>query len=485
MDPTDLPPPPPESEAEAPRLGLRLRLWLVALASGAVTGLGTLWVLGTQIDASRHPELATLLAWLSGVAFLSVVVGASLALWFDHHVIGHLRALLRAVRTGRVAELRGLPAASGWGELSELGDRVQSVLTRQRTQTRAADELAALRVQLRTLHEAVLTWEREERLPALEPMTGEAGSLADVLAHGLSRRAGLEEQNREAARKVAAELAASLAEAHESAGQAERGFVEATAMLTTVRELQRLSGELQLAITALGAAGQAPREADTARDVLEELVEASHGSVEALGRALLASRDIAEQVQEMANRSTLIAIQVLSAGARGATGEDVTGDLKQLAADVRGITDRSARDAADIEAAVEEAATRMRDARVRALARLESAAAAPVAAPAARALDDAQRLLERVREMVQDAARKGERLSAAGESSSRSAERLARRLENEAAEADALHVRLSPVKAPEPAAGGTIAAALRLFDREPGSGAPADDDARAQSEDGS
>ncbi len=464
MDPTLLPPPTarPRSEATDSRLGLRLRLWFVALSSGAVTGLGTLWVLGTRVDASRHPELATLLAWLSGVAFLSVIVGAALALWLDHHVIGHLRALLAGIRTGRVAELRGVPAASGWGELSELGDQVQGLLSRQRTQTRSGDELATLRAQLATLHSAVLAWERDERVPAIEPMSGEVGALADALSHGLARREALEEQNREAARQVAAELAASLSEAQESAEQAERGFVEATAMLTTVRELQRLSIELHNALAVVAGSSGAPREESQARVVLQDLVEASHSSVESLGRALLGSKDVAEQVHALANRSTLIAIQVLTSGARTGAGDDVATDLKQLAADVRTITDRASQDAADIEVAVGEATDRMRDARARALARLEGATAQP--APDARAMDDAQRLLERVREMVQDAAQKGERLSAAGERSSRAVERLARRLEAESAEAEALHVRLSPVAATPPPPTDPRSKALRLLE---------------------
>ena len=88
----------------------------------------------------------------------------------------------------------------------------------------------------------------------------------------------------------------------------------------------------------------------------------------------------------------------------------------------------------------------MRGVRERALAKLEalpeaSATSAPITS---RSYDDAQRLLERVREMVQDAARKGERLSAAGERASRAAERLTRRLDEESGEAEALVLRLSP-----------------------------------------
>ena len=128
-------------------------------------------------------------------------------------------------------------------------------------------------------------------------------------------------------------------------------------------------------------------------------------------------------------------------------GDSVAQDLKRLAQEVREATDRTSGFALDIETAVAEASEHMRGVRERALAKLEAlpeavATAAPVTS---RSYDDAQRLLERVREMVQDAARKGERLSAAGERASRAAERLTRRLEDEGSEAEALVLRLTPL----------------------------------------
>jgi len=150
-------------------------------------------------------------------------------------------------------------------------------------------------------------------------------------------------------------------------------------------------------------------------------------------------------VQKLANRATLVALNALTAGRRDDASGDLAESMKDLVRDVREATDRTAQLTNDIENAVADAGTRMRDARERAVARLGEPAPAPApAAPGARAFDDAQRLLERVREMVQDAARKGERLSAAGERASRAAERLARRVGEESAEAQALVIRMSP-----------------------------------------
>jgi hypothetical protein len=459
------PPAPPPAERE-PHVSLRLKLWLGCVAGGAIAGLGSMWVLGTRVQPGA-PDPAALLAWLSGVAFAAVLVGLLLALWLDHHIVAHLRGLLRGLRSGRVAELRGLPAASGWGELSELTEVAQEMLARQRRTTRAAEELEQVRTQITALQRALDHWLQSERWQAPKVPDGPLSETADVLARGFSRRLLVDEQNAHAARQVAIELAASVADAQESAEQAERGFVEATAMLTTVRELQRLSGELQQALVGLGAtpAGAGSAAADDTRAALEALVEASQQSVDSIGRGMLRVQDVSELVQQLSNRATLVAIHAVAGTRREESGQDVADELKQLVQDVREATDLTARFSQEIQDAVAEASERMRVAREQAAGRLGEAPAATPASP--RALDDAQRLLERVREMVQDATRKGERLSAAGERASRAAERLSRRVAEESTEAQALVVRMMPVGA-APAA---PARELRLLEGEPEAGA--------------
>jgi len=188
------------------------------------------------------------------------------------------------------------------------------------------------------------------------------------------------------------------------------------------------------------------------REVLEELVGASLASVDSLGRGLVRVQDVSDQVQRLANRATLIAIQALAGTSDPATFGD---ELKSLAREVRDATDRTQRFARDIEVAVAEADARMRAAREQAIARLEAgapapaarAAAAPAAIPAGMGRE-VRRLLERVLEMVQDASVKGERVSTASERASSVAERLTRRLDGNASDAEALVVRLAPVGEP-------------------------------------
>ena len=151
-------------------------------------------------------------------------------------------------------------------------------------------------------------------------------------------------------------------------------------------------------------------------------------------------QDVTEQVQRLANRATLIALQGISGSA---TPAEFNEELKQLALDVREATTRTQRYADDINEAVEAANAGMREARERALASM-SAPAAPVAPAPARGADT-QRLMERVLEMVQDASAKGERLSTATERASSVAERLVRHLGVNASDAQAMVVRLAPV----------------------------------------
>src|SRR5262245_24734469 len=471
-----------------PRIGpgLKLRLWLACLSGGLVAAAGTLWMLATP---SLSPADPVVYGWLAGVALASLVIGLLLALWIDHHVVGHLHGLLLGLRSNRVAELRGLPAGAGWGELSELGDAVQDTLERRQREARALQDLERVREQLGLLFTSIEHWQRTERWDRPALAEGEVSAVGELLAHAVQRRAAVDEQNREAARQVASELAGVIGDAREAASQAERGFVEATALQTSVRELQRLSGELAnqlrhpVAVTYAAADPDAGGRQARVREMLEELVAASFASVESLGRGLSRVQDVSEQVQRLANRATLIAIQALAGTGDPATFGD---ELKSLAREVRDATDRTQRFAQDIETAVAEAGARMREAREKAVAQLEAGLALePTAPPPATGEvgPDVRRLLERVREMVQDASAKGERVSTASERASSVAERLARRLDGNASDAEALVVRLAPVGDAVPTLPAQAPGLWLVDDEAPAGSGPASDAEQAHDDD--
>jgi len=444
------------AEAPAPNLsgpGLRMRLWLACLGGALVSAAGTWWVIGTQAVLGPAFDVSSLVAWLAGVAGIGIIVGASFALWLDHGVIGHLRGLSEGLRSGQVARLRGLPAASGWGELSELTQSIQRLISHQRQMVRGTEELGLLRTQLGQLRDSLDRWNESERWNEVWAESGPLAPVADALNRGLRRMDEVRDQNLEVVRQIGAELARALDDARESAEQAERGFVEATSLLTTVRELQRLEGELRKALDQL-ASGTEPREADemvaeffaSAREAIDDLVRASGESVGRLAAGLNRVHEVADQVRVLSNRATLIALDTaIATSSRTAPGPELALEMKQLALEVQQATARTAALSQDVERESAAAMDAMRQVRSRVAERLERVPApSAVPVPVRRVSDDAERLLERMREMIQDATQKGERLSAAGERVSRAADRLVRDLEDEGGELGGLEVRLAP-----------------------------------------
>src|SRR5262249_36250455 len=81
--------------------GLKLRLWFACLSGGLVAAAGTLWMLASPGLAPSDPAVY---GWLTGVALASLVLGLLLALWIDHHIVGHLHGLVLGLRSNRVAE---------------------------------------------------------------------------------------------------------------------------------------------------------------------------------------------------------------------------------------------------------------------------------------------------------------------------------------------------------------------------------------------
>ncbi len=471
----------PPVEAAA---GLRLRLWFGCLGGAMVAATGMWWVIAGNADANGVVDLPLFVLWVSAVSAAGILIGIALALWLDRGIIGHLNGLSNSLASGRVSDLRALPAVSGWGVLSQITQQTQALLTHHRQAARAAEELAVIRAQMAMMRESLDRWVETERWGGLQVKPGALSPLVDTLDRGLRHLDEVRDDNLEAARQVGEAIESALGDARETASEAERGFVEATALLTTVRELQRLGGELEQSLTALTSA---PRDPDAkglepwraeVRAAIEELLTTSSGSVEDLGRGLLRVQEISDQVHLVANRATLIALNAALAGARLGRPEsemtELSDEMKRLAAEVRSATERTGRLSTDIEGEVASAVERMRQVRRRVAERLE---AIPLPTPGEPPrVGERSRILERVREMIQDAGQKGERLSAAGESVSRAAERLVRRLEEEVRELEGMVVRLSPPELP-PAGPSDLGPSDRPADAESGPGMPDGGDA--------
>ncbi len=451
-----------DSEPEA-RLSLRLRRWFACLGGALVTALGVWWIVGTQFGPTVADPAVAVVSLLGSVA-AGVLLGLLLALWLDRHVLAQLRGVSRSLRDRDPYALKGLPSNSGWGELSDLTSEVSLRIAREKQLERIAAEANVLREGLDEARQRIERWSRTEAWEPFGPRTGPVAALAESLDRAFERDLEARDQNLEAARQIKGALTDARGDARESVEQAERGFVESTALLTTVRELQRLSGELRIALEAAGvepvAAGGSAREAAAA--AIEELVAASAESVEHLSAGLARVREISDHVQLVANRATLVALQAASTGG-APEGSERFEELRRLTRDVRLASEGAESVARTVARAAAAANERMHAVRASVGSRLAGLPAE--ASGTARPNDDAARLLERVREMVQDATRKGERLSAAGERSSRAAERLARRLDDQCAEMEGLVVRLTRAT-PDTAAEGGAGEPLRLLETE-------------------
>ena len=431
------------STAPSSGAGLRVRLWIGCLGSALLVAAALWWlVLESDLPASGlNAELRWV--WLPAIAGGALLVGIVLALWLDRGIVQVLRGLARSLAAGQPSELRGMP--SGWGELGELTERVQEVLVRQRQLTRSGTEQASMQAEIARLRESLERWEPGSRWQPPATQTGPLSLISAALERTLALAVGSRAGTGENLRGAAVELTESLGDARETAEQAERGFVEATALLTTVRELHRLSGELQQALGEPASEAAVPDAVEryriAASHAIEELVAASGVSVTLLAEGMLKVHEVSEQVQVVANRATLIALHAVTAGRSGERPAETSEELKTLAREVRAATDRVSELARDVELDVSSATQRMSAVRARVADALETVPAPALSGPQT---GDTLHLMERVREMVQDATAKGERLSAAGERASRAAQRLTQRLEEEVARLEALSRTLGP-----------------------------------------
>ena len=459
--------------------GLRVRLWVGCLA-GPLLAAGALAILAARAPAGSDAEFHWV--WLPAALGGSVVLGIALAIWLDRGIVRHLRGLEASMAAGEVTDLRGLPSGSGWGEISSLTIQTQALLARQRQASRTAQELEHLTTRLLAIRDGVGSWARGQSWTPMMPEGGALGALVGVLNRELPRLSAWLGGGRELTGALVNEISAGVPEAREVAEQAERGFVEATALLTTIRELERLGSELD-AMLEVPATAASERSAAAERsleqfraaaaEAIERLITASAESVAHLAEGIAHVQEIGERTRMIANRTTLVALNAMTANARsaGVTTEMMHAELKALATDVREASDRVDALTVGIERQAAAARDRMDEVRSSIATSLEAAQPAPGAA-AGEEKPDPTRVMERVREMIRDAAAKGERLSSAGERVSRAAARLHRRVESEVISIGQLASALELEGKPKPAATKPGASHLRVV--EPGETEAAD-----------
>jgi len=463
------PPQPPR------RGGLVGRLWLACLAGAIATTLALAAVAAgiAMSGAALDPMLA--IESIGGACVFGLLVSMLTAGWLARSLTRPLRDIDAAITRGEAVE----PARREPGEIGDVGRGVRALLVANRNLRADAAEFESLRAALDRAREAVDRWVRTERWEPIAPHAAPLGPFADALDRGMGRIAGLQDQNHEAAGLARAELLQVIDDARASAEQAEHGYVEVTSLLTTIREIARLTAEIHQVVQAPAppppfapapVPAVVPEWRDRAARAIEKLVEVSGEAVRQLGEGLLRIRGVQDQVQVMANRATLIALNSVVAASRegrATEGDAANADLKQLAREVRAATERVGALTAEIDQVVQDANGRMREVREHVLARLVELPEPPASVPAAATAPAVApptlltHFVERLREMVQDAARKGERLSGSHERASSAFQRVGRRLEDEARDLEGLIARLAPTGEAQPAAGDSAADAAR------------------------
>jgi hypothetical protein len=439
------------------RRGLSARLWIGCLAGALTTLLASISVISAVAMAGTALDPWIVLQAIGGACLLGLAAAVLAASWLSRGVTQSLRELEDGIARGHLAPSSG---AQPWGELGDVTHGVLTLLETDRDLHEDEVELRQLRESLDRAREAIERWIRSERWEPLTPGAGAFAPLAEALDRAITREVEVQDQNLEAAHLVHSELLRVVDEARGSAELAEHGYVEVTALLTTIREIARLTGEIQQTIHAPmppSTVEPSPVESEwreRAAQAIEELVDVSGESVHRLGEGLVRVREINEQVQLLSNRATLIALNAIVAAGRPdlrlAPGEGPTHELKLLAREVRAATERVASLSDEIDRAVESANQRMREVREHVIARLVELPAPP--APAAAASPQTPPALflhwvERLREMVQDAARKGERLSESHERASTAVQRVSHHLEDETRDLEGLVARLTPMGA--------------------------------------
>lgn len=417
--------------------------------------------------------VASFLPWPAWrwIAFAGVglVVALLVWLWLRHSMVAPLRSLVLALESGRGADPRTLRAVGPWGELSGLSDAVQSTLLRQRRLERDLEELAALRACVGQLAAGVEAWvERDERPAAFAapPSDSPADGMPEVarpLVAGLRRALERLEARAGEARAVAGLVRETIDEARlrgeDVTGGAERQFVEATSLLTVLRELRRWAGELGPALDALRAAASARVGEDGAggarwTHLLDEAIEGGTLPLQTAERSAQRLSTSAEDVLFLAETARLARIEAAVATLAGTPEAAAFVDaLESFGRDTRAVRERMGElertTSEELAAAREELASL--HARLRAEARDMSMvtqhpglAGAPLVPRGIDPAVGARRSLDRVHEMVAEALARGEKLVQQAERTSSEALRAGEGVRVALDELDGFRARLEP-----------------------------------------
>lgn len=439
-------------------------------------GLADKLALALVLPLAAGALVASFLPWepWRWVAFAAVglVTALFVWLWLRRLVVVTLRGLVGALTSGRLADARDVPPVPHAGELTALHDVTYTILQRHRRLEREVEELAALRMCIAGLAATIEEWNEGEERPARRAVDDEVPEAARPLVIGLRDALARLDARAVEGRTVAGLVRDTIEEARQRGdavtGGAERQFVEATSLLTVLRELRRWAGELAPAIEALRAAAAVRVGEDGAggarwQHLLDEAIEGGTRPLSAAERAAQRLSNATEDTLFLAESARLTRIEAAAAALAGAPeaaafvdaletfGRDTIALRTRMLAHERATLD-------DLVGAREELVglyARLRGAAgdLAEVTQHPGLAGAPAVPRGVDPAVGAKRSLDRVHEMVTEALARGEKLVQQAERTSSEALRAGDGVKVALDELDGYRARLEPAPVPDAAAG--------------------------------
>jgi hypothetical protein len=432
--------------------------------------------------------VASFLPWpeLRWILFAAVWLPLAIAMWVWIHVtvVRRLRSVARALGPGR--SIHDLEPGGG---LSGIVEALSAQLARERELKRSFERFELVRLALARLTETAAQWADTERTPeflSLKAPTSpeEVTPLVERLALAASRI----EERIAAARAVSMQVRETVAEtanrAAAVAGAAERQFVDATTLLTVLRESQRSGGDLGTGLDGLGGALEAQSLAMIrAREATEVALRGAVTQLEAVVRASGFVRSAVRDLERVHEQTQLAAVESAHSALGVMAGEvdliRLTEALATLVQETRAASTR----ARELEQAIEAELARSHENLGALMVRLNGGEADAMVQPR-EAMAPPRRALDRMSEMNREAIARGEKLVQQAERTSSEAHRVGEGLGSAIDEVDGLAARLAERAptgdSPGPAPGNTFTRISVLLE----AGSEADDESAGESTEG-
>ena len=390
--------------------------------------------------------VASFLPWpeLRWLLFAAVWLPLAIAMWVWIHVtvVRRLRSVARALGPGR--SIHDLEPGGG---LSGIVEALSAQIARERELKRSVERFELVRLALARLTEAAAQWADTERSPEFLSLKGptspeEVTPLVERLALAASRI----EERIAAARAVSMQVRETVAEtanrAAAVAGAAERQFVDATTLLTVLRESQRSGVDLGTGLDGLGGALEAQALATTrAREATEVALRGAVTQLEAVVRASGFVRAAVRDLERVHEQTQLAAVESAHSALGVMAGEvdliRLTEALATLVQETRAASTR----ARELEQAIELELARSHESLGALMVHLNGEA--EVVVQPREALTPPRRALDRLGEMNREAIARGEKLVQHAERTSSEAHRVGEGLGSAIDEVDGLAARLA------------------------------------------